>query len=207
MNIRAMDTIDRTADPAPLGLAAFGMTTVLLNLHNAGLFSMGSMILAMGIFYGGLAQVIAGLMEWKKGNTFGTLAFTSYGFFWLSFVALVVMPEFGLQASDDVALASYLAMWGGFTLFMFMGTLRMDKATQGVFGLLAALFFLLALSHWSGSETVGIAAGYLGIGLGLLAMYTGLAKMMNQTYGEDVLPLGMTARVKKHPPIELATEE
>jgi len=94
-----MDTdiklIDNTANPAPLGLLGFGMTTILLNIHNAGLFPMDSMILAMGIFYGGMAQVIAGIMEWKKKNTFGTTAFTSYGLFWLTLVALLVMPKLG----------------------------------------------------------------------------------------------------------------
>src|SRR5476651_1301695 len=86
---------DSTANPAPLGLCAFGMTTILLNLHNAGMFPMNSMIFAMGIFYGGLAQVIAGIIEAKKNNTFGLTAFTSYGFFWLSLVALLVMPKLG----------------------------------------------------------------------------------------------------------------
>src|SRR6476659_9524720 len=86
---------DTTANPAPLGLLAFGMTTVLLNLHNAGFFDLSSMILAMGLCYGGLAQVIAGIMEWKKGNTFATTAFISYGFFWLSLVALLLLPATG----------------------------------------------------------------------------------------------------------------
>ena len=84
---------DTSANPAPLGLLAFGMTTVLLNLHNAGYFELGGMILGISLLYGGLAQVIAGIMEWKKNNTFGTVAFTSYGFFWLSLVALVVLPK------------------------------------------------------------------------------------------------------------------
>ena len=86
---------DTTANPAPLGLMGFGMTTVLLNIHNAGFCELGSSILAMGIFYGGIAQIIAGIMEWKKNNTFGATAFTSYGLFWLSLVALIVMPELG----------------------------------------------------------------------------------------------------------------
>src|SRR5271167_4700129 len=86
---------DTTANPAPLGLLAFGMTTVLLNLHNAGFYEINSMVLAMGIFYGGVAQVIAGAMEWKKNNTFGTTAFTSYGFFWLTLVGLVILPKTG----------------------------------------------------------------------------------------------------------------
>ena len=83
---------DTTANPAPLGLLGFGMTTVLLNLHNAGFYELNTMILAMGMCYGGLAQIIAGIMEWKKGNTFATTAFISYGFFWLSLVALIVLP-------------------------------------------------------------------------------------------------------------------
>src|SRR5690554_4319763 len=100
---------DMTANPAPLGLLGFGMTTVLLNIHNAGFFPLDAMILAMGLFYGGLAQVIAGIMEWKKNNTFGTTAFTSYGLFWMSFVALKVMPAKDMvQAANDTSMAAYL---------------------------------------------------------------------------------------------------
>src|SRR5579863_2792927 len=102
---------DSTANPAPLGLMGFGMTTVLLNLHNAGFFELNSMILAMGICYGGLAQIIAGIMEWKKNNTFATTAFISYGFFWLSLVALIVMPKLNLaDAATEPAMAAYLAL-------------------------------------------------------------------------------------------------
>ena len=119
--IRITRQEDITSNPAPLGLMGFGMTTVLLNLHNAGLFKLGSMILAMGIFYGGLAQVAAGIMEWKKGNTFGTTAFTSYGFFWLSLVALIVMPKMGLIAAPEKsAMVAYLIMWGIFTAVLFL---------------------------------------------------------------------------------------
>lgn len=101
-----------TANPAPLGLLGFGMTTVLLNLHNSGLFSLDSMILGMGMFYGGTAQVIAGIMEWKKNNTFGTTAFTSYGFFWLTLVALLVLPKLGWStAPSKEAMAAYLFLW------------------------------------------------------------------------------------------------
>src|ERR1700687_5055708 len=92
---------DNLANPAPLGLFGFGMTTVLLNLHNAGGFEMNSMILAMGICYGGPAQVIAGIMESKKNNTFGMTAFISYGFFWLSLVALIVLPKWGLSTAPN----------------------------------------------------------------------------------------------------------
>ena len=135
------------ANPAPLGLCAFGTTTVLLNLHNAGLFEMNSMILAMGIFYGGLAQVIAGIIEAKKNNTFGLTAFTSYGLFWLSLVALIVMPKMGwIAAPSENAMVAYLAVWGVFTLLLFFGTLKLSRALQFVFATLTILFFLLA--HW-----------------------------------------------------------
>src|SRR6201995_942555 len=135
---------DGTANPAPLGLCAFGMTTVLLNFHNAGFFELNSMILAMGIFYGGLAQVIAGIIEAKKNNTFGLTAFTSYGFFWLSLVGLIVMPKFGWGTKpSETAMCAYLAMWGLFTLCLFFGTLRLNRALQIVFGTLVILFFLL----------------------------------------------------------------
>src|SRR3989338_8731176 len=126
---------DTNANPAPLGLMGFGMTTILLNLHNIGLFPLNSMILAMGIFYGGIAQIIAGIMEWKKNNTFGETAFISYGFFWLSLVAMIVMSKFGWSvAPDSNAMAAYLAMWGIFTFFIFVGTLKLNKALIFVFG-------------------------------------------------------------------------
>src|SRR6185503_14846469 len=112
---------DNTANPAPLGLFGFGMTTVLLNLHNAGFFGMNTMILAMGLCYGGLAQVIAGIMEWKKKNTFGLTAFTSYGFFWISLVVLLLLPKLDAQlAPNGTALGSYMAVWGLFTFGLFI---------------------------------------------------------------------------------------
>jgi succinate-acetate transporter protein len=183
---------DTTANPAPLGLMGFGMTTVLLNLHNAGAFEMSGMILAMGICYGGLAQVIAGIMEWKKGNTFAATAFTSYGFFWLSLVALLVMPKMNLaEVASAPAMAAYLALWGLFTAVMFVGTLRLSRALQVVFGTLTLLFFLLAYADYSGAgPDFKHATGYEGIVCGLSAIYTGLAQVLNELYGRTVLPLG-----------------
>lgn len=187
---------DTTANPAPLGLLAFGMTTVLLNLHNAGFIELNSMILAMGIFYGGLAQIIAGAMEWKKNNTFGTTAFTSYGCFWLSLVALVLLPKIttGAAPTTPTALGSYLILWGLFTGGMFFGTLRLNRALQLVFGTLIVLFFLLAGAEFSGNTGLAHFAGYEGIVCGLLAMYTGLALVLNELYGAIVLPLGPVKR-------------
>lgn len=189
---------DTTANPAPLGLLGFGMTTVLLNIHNAGFYELNSMILAMGLCYGGTAQIIAGMMEWKKNNTFGTTAFISYGFFWLSLVVLVLLPKFeplGKFATDDTAKGAYLATWGLFTAVMFIGTLRLNRALQVVFASLTILFFLLAYG-----DVVGAPAsfkhftGYEGIFCGLAAIYTGLAQVLNEVYGRTLLPLGSIDR-------------
>jgi len=124
---------DTTANPAPLGLVGFALTTILLNIHNAGHFGLGTMILGMGIFVGGFAQVIAGIMEWKKNNTFGTTAFTAYGFFWISLVAALVMPKLGMgEAPTAVAMGFYLLMWGVFSFGMFIATLK-GGSTSGSF--------------------------------------------------------------------------
>jgi len=183
--------LNLTANPAPLGLLGFGMTTVLLNLHNAGFFTLGAMILAMGIFYGGLAQIIAGIEEWKKNNTFGATAFTSYGCFWLTLVTLLVLPKLGLaEATSKEAMAAYLFMWGLFTAVMFVGTLKANKALQFVFGSLAILFFLLALGDATGNGTITVIAGYVGIVCGFSAIYAGLAQVLNEMYKRTVAPLG-----------------
>ena len=182
---------DTTANPAPLGLMGFGLTTVLLNLHNAGLIGSGSMILAMGIFYGGLAQIIAGAMEWKKKNTFCTVAFTSYGFFWISLVALIVMPKFGIaDASDKRTMAAYLFAWGLFSVVLFVATLKMNRAIMLVFFSLVVLFFLLAIGDATGISAVTRIAGYEGILCGLGAIYLGAAQILNEVYGRTILPVG-----------------
>lgn len=187
---------DTTGNPAPLGLLGFGMTTVLLNLHNAGFYELNSMILAMGICYGGAAQIIAGIMEWKKGNTFATTAFISYGFFWWSLVALIVLPKLGWAgASSDTAMAAYLAMWGLFTGVMFISTLRLHVAGQIVFGSLTILFFLLAIGDFT-SAGAGFKhfTGYEGIFCGFSAIYAGLAQVLNELFGKTVLPLGQVTK-------------
>ncbi|MTK64420.1 MAG: hypothetical protein F8N15_07850 [Methanobacterium sp.] len=179
---------DLTANPAPLGLLGFGLTTVLLNIHNAGFYPMNSMILAMGVAYGGIAQIMASWMEYKKGNTFGMVAFGSYGLFWWSFVLLLLLPKLGLAtAPDPVALASYLFMWGLFTIVMFVGTLKHSRGLQVVFISLAALFFLLTAAELTGNPTLTMIAGYEGIFTGLSAVYVGLATVINETYNRDVL--------------------
>jgi uncharacterized protein len=183
---------DSTGNPAPLGLLGFGMTTVLLNLHNAGFYELNSMILAMGVCYGGAAQIIAGIMEWRKGNTFATTAFISYGLFWLSLVALIILAKLGWGApSNDTAMAAYLAMWGLFTAVMFVGTLRLNRALQIVFATLTILFFLLAIGDFIGASAgFKHVTGYEGILCGFSAIYTGLAQVLNELFGKIVAPLG-----------------
>jgi succinate-acetate transporter protein len=192
MNETTTQIKDTTGNPAPLGLLGFGMTTVLLNLHNAGFYELNSMILAMGICYGGTAQIIAGIMEWKKGNTFATTAFISYGLFWLSLVTLIILTKLGWGVkSDDTSMAAYLAMWGLFTAVMFLGTLRLNRALQIVFATLTILFFLLAYGDFTAASS-GFKhfTGYEGILCGFSAIYTGLAQVLNELFGKTVLPLG-----------------
>ncbi|MEA2055123.1 MAG: acetate uptake transporter [Candidatus Thermoplasmatota archaeon] len=185
----------KLANPAPLGLMGFGITTVLLNIHNAspGSFPLGSMVLAMGIFYGGMAQIFAGLLEYKKGNTFGVTAFTSYGLFWLSLVALLIMPD--IISSGTYAGATgpefmgwYFFMWGLFTMMMFISTLKANTGLQAVFFTLFVLFYLLALRDWG--MISGRWIGIEGIICGLIAIYVAMAEVINETYGKTILPLG-----------------
>jgi len=177
------------ANPAPLGLMGFGMTTIILNLANMGLFGINSMILAMGIFYGGLAQIVAGMMEFRKGNTFGTLAFTSYGFFWLTLVFIIMFGnERPLFAPDKTAWAAYLFLWGLFTAMMFFGTLKANRALQTVFLSLAILFFLLAAAQ--AMPQLGVVAGIEGVICGFSAFYLSIAEVLNETYHRTVLPIG-----------------
>jgi succinate-acetate transporter protein len=177
-------------NPAPLGLMGFGMTTVLLNLWNAGIIPLDSPILTMGLFYGGVAQIIAGSLEFRKGNTFGMTAFLSYGLFWESFAVIVLFKIMGLVSfTPSSSLAAYLFMWGLFTLLMFIGTLRLNGALMFVFGSLFILFFLLAAGNaWNNSSVVTFA-GYEGIICGLSAMYTSIAQLLNEVYGRIVLPI------------------
>ena len=192
MNESTTQLKDTTANPAPLGLLGFGMTTVLINLHGAGLYDLNSMILAMGICYGGAAQIVAGTMEWRKGNTFATTAFLSYGLFWFSLVALIILPKLGwATASNDTAMAAYLFMWGLFTAVMFIGTFRLHVAGQVVFGSLTILFFLLAIGDFiNAGPGFKQFTGYEGIFCGFSAIYAGLAQVLNEVYGKVILPLG-----------------
>ena len=167
------------------------MTTILLNLHNASLFEISAVIMATGIFYGGVAQIIAGCMEFKKGNTFGTTAFTSFGLFWLSLVFLIYFNgKFGMPANKMGFLAWYLFLWGLFTFFMWIGTWKSNRGLQVVFLSLAILFWMLAARDafgWTGAWAA--LTGYEGIFCGASAIYCAMAQVINENYGRVVMPL------------------
>ncbi len=199
----------KLSNPAPLGLLGFGITTVLLNfVHNFQGGAVDSMILGMGLAYGGLAQVIAGIMEYKNGNTFGTVAFTSYGLFWWSYAFLNLLPKSILfsgyydMSRLPESLMAYFLMWGIFTLGMFFGTLKKNRALQFIFMSLTILFFLLAVRFGLLAYTSMTAAdlelytrvmGIEGIVCGLSAVYLAIAEVLNETYGKTVLPICPTS--------------
>ena len=180
----------KMANPGPLGLLGFGMTTVLLNLHNANLIPLSIMIVAMGIALGGLAQIIAGIRELCQGNTFAGTAFTAYGLFWWSLVLIWVNPFESIEGASKLAMGYYLLLWGIFTAFMFIGTLKHNKATQVVFGSLTILFILLALGDFTGNHTITMIAGFEGIFCGLSAIYSAMGQILNAEYGKEIIPLG-----------------
>lgn len=182
---------DTTANPAPLGLFGFGMTTILLNIHNAGFFELNSMIMGMGLFFGGLQQVIAGVMEWKKGNMFAMSAFTSYGFFWISLVTLWVLPlsVTGITKPDGASMGFYLGLWGLFTFALFIGTLKGNTIGKLIFGSLVILFALLSAASFTGNVNIHTIAGYEGILCGFFAFYEAAAIVINEKLGREALPL------------------
>jgi succinate-acetate transporter protein len=183
---------DTTANPAPLGLLCFGLTTTLLSIHNAGLYPLDAMIVSMALFYGGTAQIFAGVFEWKKKNTFATTAFISYGFFWLTLCGIIMLPKMGLAAAPDkTSMACFLAVWGLMSFVLFIGTFRLNRALQVTFFLLVVLFALLVAGDIPpGNPQITKIAGYEGVLTGLAAMYTGLAQVLNELYGRVVMPLG-----------------
>ncbi len=181
------------ADPAPLGLAAFALTTFLLSLFNAGLLNSAGepVVFSLGLFYGGLAQLLAGMWEFRNRNTFGATAFSSYGAFWLAFWGFEQfyadkIPEAQLPA----AVGWFLIAWGIFTAYMFIGSLRVTGAVMAVFLLLALTFFLLGIGELTGSTGISRIGGYVGIATALVAWYTSAAGVINSNFGRTVLPVG-----------------
>ena len=182
------------ANPAPLGLGGFGLTTVILSLVNAGVLPAGGeqVVIPMAFAYGGLIQILAGLLEFRTGNTFGTVAFLSYGAFWWWFALLVLLGGHGVldlsQAGSTIGVA--LIGWGVFTLYMWVATFRLSKALWWVFLTLWVTFFLLGFGALLGMHALHTAGGWLGLVCGLLAMYTSFGLVTNTVFGKTVVPLG-----------------
>jgi uncharacterized protein len=179
------------ADPGPLGLAAFGTTTFLLSLFNAGIApeNLEKTVLPLALFYGGLAQLIAGLFEFRKNNTFGATAFVSYGAFWLGFAAFVQFVEPALpEASTKTATGLFLLGWAIFTLYMFIASLKTNGTLIAVFGLLFLTFLALVLGTLLGVSALATVGGILGILTAIAAWYGSFAVVTNSTYGRQVLP-------------------
>ena len=179
-------------DPAPLGLAAFALTTFLLSLFNAGLLNSAGepIVFPLGLFYGGLAQFMAGMWEFRNNNTFGATAFTSYGAFW---IALAAFDTFYVGKIPEAQLAPvvgwFLIAWGIFTAYMWIGSFRVTVAVNLVFLLLAATFFLLGIGELAGSSAIGQIGGFVGIATAIVAWYTSAAGVINSTFGRGVVPV------------------
>lgn len=182
--------MDNTANPAPLGLCAFGATTILLSIHNAGITGLTSPIVAMALLYGGLAQVIVGIMEWKKNNTFGMVTFGSFGLFWLSFAAIMILPSLGLAtAPTAVDLAAFLGVWGLLIFGLFICTLKMHRILMVTFAAVLLLVILLVAANLTGIHLIHTLAGVTGIVAGVLALYMGVGAVINEIYGSRILPV------------------
>ena len=180
------------ADPGPLGLAAFALTTFVLSMFNSGLVSSGGepIVFGLALTYGGLAQILAGMWEFRTGNTFGAVAFTSYGAFWLSFWAFVQFFEKSVPKADaGHAVGLFLIAWGIFTAYMFIASLRTTAAVSLVFILLTVTFFLLGIGNAGAHPNIIKAGGWVGLATAVAAWYASFAVVTNSTFGRIVLPV------------------
>jgi uncharacterized protein len=188
-----MADMEKTANPAPLGLAAFGVTTVVLSVINAGLLQQGAVaaVVPLAFAFGGFAQLIAGVLEYKNGNTFGMVAFTSYGAFWWWYAFLIWTIGAGwIKPPSPAGIGVTLLMWGVFTLYMWVPTFRTNFTLWSIFLLLWITFFLLAggdLGMGAGWERLG---GWFGLATGMDALYLSFADVTNATFGRTVIGVG-----------------
>lgn len=178
----------KNANPGVVGLAGFGLTTLLLQLHNLGLVGWGP-VLGMGIIFGGLAQFIAGFQEQKLGNNFGYSAFVSYGAFWIGLSIIKLLNHFDIYPSTGEDLGYYLLAWGLYSLIMLVASLRVHRAMFITFLLLEIGFILLVLEHF-GFPQLKVAAAIVLICCALSAWYMMAGIIINDLAGKTVLPMG-----------------
>jgi uncharacterized protein len=182
----------KVADPGPLGLAAFALTTFVLSMFNSGIMNPDAepIVFGLAFAYGGLAQLLAGMWEFRTGNTFGAVAFTSYGAFWLSFWAF---EQFYAKSVPESVVGQgvgvYLVAWGVFTAYMLVASLRTTAAIAAVFALLAATFFLLGIGEWTGTDGITKVGGVVGLLTAVAAWYASFAAVTNATFGRTVMPV------------------
>jgi uncharacterized protein len=180
-----------TANPGPLGLAAFALTTFVLSMFNSGLVSDKGVpvVLGLALAYGGIAQLLAGMWEFRTGNTFGATAFSSYGAFWISFWAYNQFFAKDVPAADaGHAVGLYLIGWGIFTSYMFIASLRTTAAISLVFILLAVTFIVLGIGESSGTTGIVKLGGWIGLATALAAWYASFAEVTNATFNRTVMP-------------------
>jgi len=178
------------ANPAPLGFIAVGLTIVFYGLFVAGLYGLNSMIFTLGIVYGGITLLIASAMEYKNGNTFGTVAFGLYGIYWISDILILIFAKLGWGIAPDTnSIAIFYFVWGLFTVGIFIGTLKLSRIVQAFFLTLAVLFFLLTAWVLTGNTTLALIAGWEGVLCGVIGVYIGLAEVLNDLYDSKVLPV------------------
>ncbi len=186
-----METIvkikDDIANPTPLGLLGFGMTTLLLNLHNASIIPFSAVLISTGLFCGGLAQIVAGILEFKKNNTFGATAFTFYGFFWLSFVWIWFLPIIGITAPDNLSMGFYFLLWSIFTLCLAVCSLSQNKINIYIFWSLFLLFILLSIGSFMDKRSIIMIAGWEGILCGGFAFYSAIYHIMKEVLKKPIL--------------------
>lgn len=181
----------KPADPAPLGLAGFAMTTFVLSMFNSNLVDEKGtpVVLGLALAYGGIVQLLAGLWEFRTGNTFGAVAFCSYGAFWLSFWALEVFYAKQIGGNAGHAVGLYLWAWAIFTAYMTVAALRVSGAVLLVFALLTATFILLAIGAVGAHATITHWGGYVGLATAAAAWYASFAAVTNSTFGRTVMPV------------------
>lgn len=178
------------ANPAPLGFIAVGLTIVFYGLYVAGLYGLNSIVFTLGIVYGGITLVIVSAMEYKNGNTFGTVAFGLYGIYWISDIVILIFAKLGWGIAPDTnSIAIFYFIWGLFTVGIFIGTLKLSRIVQAFFLTLAILFFLLTAYTLTGNLTIALIAGWEGVLCGAIGVYIGLAEVLNDLYNSKVLPV------------------
>ena len=184
------------ADPAPLGLAGFALTTMVLSLSNANIWPAAPAAIGLAVAYGGLGQLLAGMWEFKRNNTFGALAFSSYGAFWISFFVISMFPtQIGLSSSNaPEAIGAYLFTWAVFTAYMTVASLRVSGAVVVVFVLLTTTFVLLSIGAFQSSTAVTKAGGWVGIATAAAAWYASFAGVTNATFKKTVIPVWPLSR-------------